>query len=198
MGKYLFGLILLLVIFSINARAQSLADSGYYYLNLGDKKTAADYFENYLKDNPDDYKVRMQLAYIYYDQRNYIESLHNFNYVISHSSDQSEIDASKSAANIVKNDMLSGNSSNQTNPNTSNSSSTNTYTPPDVRTYADSGYYYLNKGDKAMAKKCFEEYLKENPNDSKVRLQLGYIYYDDHQYSKSLEDFNYVGNIGWE
>lgn len=190
MSKYIFVLVLIMVFFSCNAHAQSLADSGYYYLNLGDKATAADYFEKYLKDNADDNKVRMQLAYIYYDQHNYIESLHNFNYVISHSSDQSEIETSKSAIDVVKKEMLSGNSTSSSNNNTT----TNSFTPSDSHSYADSGYYYLNKGDKASAKKYFEMHLKENPNDNKVRLQLGYMYYDDHQYSKSLENFNYVGS----
>jgi hypothetical protein len=57
----------------------------------------------------------------------------------------------------------------------------------------DSAYYYLNNGNTAMATQIFEQYIRENPTNTKVRMQLGYIYYSQNKLSKSLKNFDYVG-----
>ena len=96
----------LIIIFAVRSvDSQSLADSGYYFLNQGNKKLAAKYFEDYLKENPKDNKIRMQLGYMYYDSKQYSKSLQNFRYVGSHSSDQKDVETSKSAAFIIKEEM---------------------------------------------------------------------------------------------
>jgi hypothetical protein len=77
-------------------------DSAYYFLNKGDSKTASSIFENHLKLNPKDTKVRLQLGYIYYNQNSLKKSLKNFEYVGSHSTDSKEVETSKSAAYIIK------------------------------------------------------------------------------------------------
>jgi hypothetical protein len=59
--------------------------------------------------------------------------------------------------------------------------------------YADSGYYYLKQGNKSKASQFFELHLKDNPKDNKIRLQLGYIYYDRKKYSNAIRQFDYVG-----
>lgn len=96
----------LIIIFAIHqSLSQSIADSGYFYLKQGNKGLAAKYFEEYLKENPKDSKVRMQLGYMYYDSKQYSKSLQNFRYVGSHSSDQKDVETSKSAAFIIKEEM---------------------------------------------------------------------------------------------
>lgn len=87
------------------SKSQTLADSGYYYLNQGNKSLATKYFEDYVRENPTDTKIRMQLAYIYYEQKNYRKSLEYFRYVGSHSQDQKQVELSKSAAYVIKEEM---------------------------------------------------------------------------------------------
>jgi hypothetical protein len=99
------GLTAVLLLSNNDSRSQSLADSGYYYLNQGNKALAAKYFEEYLKDNPNDNKVHLQLGYMYYDDKKYSKSLQNFSYVGTHSNDQKDIETSKSAAYIIKEEM---------------------------------------------------------------------------------------------
>lgn len=102
--KLLPFLILIMLPFSISF-SQSLADSGYYYLKQGNKKKATQYFELHLKDKPTDTKTRLQLAYIYYDQRKLDKSLRQFNYVGRHSTSSKDIDVSKSASYIIKEEI---------------------------------------------------------------------------------------------
>ena len=97
------GLVLFLLI-NIT-KAQSLADSGYYYLNKGDKGQAEKFFESYVKENPTDTKIRLQLGYMYYDEHKYSNALQNFRYVGDHSNDQKDVEASKSAVMVIKEEM---------------------------------------------------------------------------------------------
>ncbi|RPI17896.1 MAG: hypothetical protein EHM58_07665 [Ignavibacteriae bacterium] len=77
-------------------------DSAYYFLNKGDTKTASLIFENHLKLNPKDTKTRLQLGYIYYNQNRLSKSLTNFEYVGNHSTDSKDVETSKSAAYVIK------------------------------------------------------------------------------------------------
>lgn len=77
-------------------------DSAYYFLNQGDSKTAGIIFENHLKLNPKDTKVRLQLGYLYYNQKNYKKSLSNFEYVGRYSTDSKDVETSRSAAYVIK------------------------------------------------------------------------------------------------
>lgn len=77
-------------------------DSAYYFLNKGDTRTASLIFENHLKLNPKDTKVRMQLGYLYYNQNRLDKSLKNFEYVGKHSTDSKDVEASRSASYVIK------------------------------------------------------------------------------------------------
>jgi hypothetical protein len=57
----------------------------------------------------------------------------------------------------------------------------------------DSAYFYLNNGNTARATQIFEQYVQENPSNTKIRMQLGYIYYSQNKLDKSLKNFDYVG-----
>lgn len=85
----------------------SQLDSGYYYLNQGNKKQAIKIFENHLKENPKDTKIRLQLGYIYYDQKKLSKSLNHFQYVGKHSKDPQDIETSRSASFIIKEELAS-------------------------------------------------------------------------------------------
>ncbi|MCC6865098.1 MAG: hypothetical protein IT280_02955 [Ignavibacteria bacterium] len=85
------------------------ADSGYYYYKNGNKTKAAQMFELHLKDKPSDDNARMQLAYIYYDQKKYSSSLKHFDYVGSHTSNLKLKEQSKSASLVLR-DELAGTS----------------------------------------------------------------------------------------
>lgn len=82
-------------------------DSAYYYLNQGNKTQAVKIFENHLKENPKDTKIRMQLGYIYYDQRKLSKSLTHFQYVGKYSKDPSYVEKSRSASFIIKEELAS-------------------------------------------------------------------------------------------
>lgn len=82
-------------------------DSGYYFLNQGNKKLATQIFENHLKENPKDNKIHMQLGYIYYDQRKLDKSYQQFYYVGKHSTDPSDVEKSRSASFIIKEELAS-------------------------------------------------------------------------------------------
>ncbi len=174
----------ILLFFSFIAYSQTNdADSGYYYLKLGDKNTAAKYFENHAANNPNDFKIRLQLGYIYFEQKDITKALAEFEYVAKNSYDEKEIQDAKSAADVIRAGI----------PSTTLTTDTlKTPLPVSTGNYADSGYFYLNKGDKNTAAIYFEKHLKLNPKDCKTRLQLAYIYYDQKKLDKSLNNFNYV------
>jgi hypothetical protein len=62
-------------------------------------------FEEHLKQNPNDSKTHLQLGYIYYSQNKFDKSLMHFRYVGTHSNDQNDIETSKSAEYVIKDEM---------------------------------------------------------------------------------------------
>src|SRR4030095_13814380 len=171
MFKY-FTLCLFLICFLSNtSKSQNYADSGYYYQNIGIKEKAAAFFEEYLITDPDNFQVRLDLAYLYQSMNQLSKSREQFEYVSTHSTDENQIKLSKDAITALDSQTVK-------NPST---------------VYADSGYYYLNQGNKTKAAQFFELHLKENPNDTKTHLQLGFIYYDQKKLGNSLKHFDYVG-----
>jgi hypothetical protein len=103
MFKYLLFILTFTLINSAILFSQSAnLDSAYYFLNKGDTRTASVIFENHLKLNPKDTKIRMQLGYLYYNQNKLSKSLSNFEYVGKHSSDSKDVEASRSAVYVIK------------------------------------------------------------------------------------------------
>jgi hypothetical protein len=88
------------------------------------------------------------------------KSREQFEYVSTHSTDEQQVRMSKDAISFI--DKQTG----QTDKNPQNII---------LSSNADSGYYFLNQGNKTKAAKFFELHLKDNPRDTKNRLQLGYI-----------------------
>jgi tetratricopeptide (TPR) repeat protein len=96
----------LLLFASIPSFSQmSKLDSGYYYLSQGSTKKAIVIFENHLKENPKDNKIHLQLGYIYYSQNKLDKSLKHFQYVGKHSTNEDDIEKSRSAAFVIKDEL---------------------------------------------------------------------------------------------
>ena len=53
-------------------------------------------------------------------------------------------------------------------------------------------YDLLNTGNSDLALPIFESYAKENPTDTKIYLQIAYVYQQKKNFEKAKENFNYV------
>ncbi len=177
MLKKLLPIFLLIALAASVSYSQNLADSGYYYQKLGFMEKASGFFEEYIISDPSNYQVRLDLGYLYMGIKQTSKAREQFDYVSKNSTTESELQAAKQM--VLNIDGQNGNN-NQTIPTTSVS-------------YADSGYYYYNNGNKTKAAEFFELYLKDKPRDTKTRMQLAYIYYDQKKYSNSLKHFDVVG-----
>ena len=173
--------VFLLMILTISVSySQNLADSGYYYQKIGFKEKAAGFFEEYLYSNPSNYQVRLDLGFLFLDTKQTSKAREQFDYVSKNSSDESQLQMAKQM--VINIDGENGNNNNNQNVYSNNVS------------YADSGYYYYNNGNRKKAAQYFELHLKDKPRDTKTRLQLAYIYYDEKKYKNSLKHFDYVGS----
>ena len=106
MLKRLLPLLIFAALFLVSeVNSQTMADSGYYFYNSGNKKKAVEYFELHLKDNPRDVKTRLQLGYIYYDQRKLDKALKQFDYVGKRSSSSQDIEISRSASFVIREEL---------------------------------------------------------------------------------------------
>ncbi|MGH2575388.1 MAG: tetratricopeptide repeat protein [Ignavibacteria bacterium] len=96
-----------ITVFLLNSKTfpQSDLDSGYYFLNKGNTAKASQIFENHIKDNPKNNKIRLQLGYIYYNQRKFDKSLRHFEYVGKHASDPADLETSKSAVFVIREEL---------------------------------------------------------------------------------------------
>ncbi|MGA2669281.1 MAG: tetratricopeptide repeat protein [Ignavibacteria bacterium] len=104
--KKLFCGVLFIFLISCSSYSQmSELDSGYFYLNQGKTKLAIDIFEKHLKQDPQNEKIHMQLGYIYYSQKQYAKSLLHFSYVGNNSKDPSDLETSKSAMYVIRDEM---------------------------------------------------------------------------------------------
>lgn len=180
MLKKLLPIFLLIALTASVSYSQNLADSGYYYQKIGFKDKAAGFFEEYLYSNPSNYQVRLDLGYLYMDNKQTTKAREQFDYVSKNSTNDNELQMAKQM--VLNIDGQNGNI---------NNSSQNVYSSN--VSYADSGYYYYNNGNKTKAAQFFELYLKDKPRDTKTRMQLAYIYYDQKKYTNSLKHFDVVG-----
>ncbi len=181
MLKKLLPIFLLIALTATVSYSQNLADSGYYYQKIGFKDKATGFFEEYLYSNPSNYQVRLDLAFLYMDTKQLTKAREQFDYVSKNSTNDSEVQMAKQMVLNIDGTNGNNNNNNQTDPTTNLS-------------YADSGYYYYNNGNKIKAAEFFELHLKDKPRDTKTRMQLAYIYYDQKKYSNSLKHFDYVGS----
>jgi tetratricopeptide (TPR) repeat protein len=163
-------------------------DLAYNYLNNGQTNDAINIFESYIKENPYDTKIFLQLGYAYLQISNENTAANYFKYVINYSSDAEEISKAKNQLFYI--DSKKKNIVERTqNPVEITSTSTTTTSSSDD---LNAAYKYLNEGIVDLAIPLFEKYIKDNPNDTKVYMQLGYIYSNKKDYAKALDRFEYV------
>ena len=158
-------------------------DLAYNYLNNGNTRDAIAIFESYVKDNPNDTKIYLQLGYAYLNINDESKAAYYFNYVINYSSDADEISKAKKQLFYIDSKKKNNNFGNLNNNSLSNSNNN-----------IDLAYSYLNNGQTRDAINLFESYIKENPTDTKVFLQLGYAYLTLNDDNTALNYFKYVVN----
>ncbi len=159
---------------------KSSLDIAYQYLNSGNTSEAIRLFEDYISKNPRATMIYLQLAYIY-KQSDKDKANNYFQYVVDNSIDAGEIEKAKF-------EIDNYNKQKYTSYNTSYS---NNYTSG----YTDDlneGYKALNIGNYSKAILIFEAYTKNHPDDTKIFLQLAYIYDKIKKYDKALYYFDYV------
>ncbi|HEX2787676.1 MAG TPA: tetratricopeptide repeat protein [Ignavibacteria bacterium] len=165
----------------------SRLDEAYNLFNAGKVNEAAVIFEEQVRNNPSDTKTMLQLGYIYKSKGDYTKALEYFNkvYGASLKSDELKI-ATTEIADI--NTIL--------NPKTQTTitGTTPVYSSSIGNDNLNKAYTLLNQGFKDAAIPYFEQYLISNPNDTKVQMQLAYLYYDVQQYTRAKERFQYVAN----
>jgi hypothetical protein len=106
MGKSVVCAVVFFFIFIKFSFSQSSnLDSGYYFLKQGNRNLASKIFENHLKENPKDNKIHLQLGYLYYDQGKLSKSLRHFEYVGRHSTDASDVEKSRSASFVIRDEL---------------------------------------------------------------------------------------------
>lgn len=168
----------------------SRLDEAYNLLNSGRVTEATAIFEEQMRNNPTDTKTSLQLGYIYKSKGDYTRALEYFNKVYSNSMKSEEL---KSATNEIADIEAIINPKPQITtvvPQTT----TPVYTSGTNNENLNKANTLLTQGFKDAAIPYFEQYLMTNPADTKVQMQLAYLYYDQKQYSRAKERFQYVSS----
>lgn len=161
---------------SVNAQdSKGNLDNAYKYYNEGKTSDAIQIFENYLKTHKDDINIYLQLAYAYKQIGKTEEAQNYFFYVALNSTDKNQINAAKDEIKFL----------------------TQSKNPNNLKTSGDEdelnkGYSLINKGDISSAIQVFEKFKIKHPFNTKVSLQLGYLYNDRKRYVKALDEFEFV------
>jgi hypothetical protein len=150
-------------------------DLAYKYLNSGKTTDAILLFENYIKTNPGDLNIYLQLGYAYEKIGKKEEAKDYFNYVAFNSSDNNQVKTAKEELKLL-----------------AAYKNTNTLVTSGDDEELNRGYAFVNKGELSSAINIFEKYKLRHPSNTKIPLQLGYLYNDTKNYSKALEEFEYV------
>lgn len=162
----------------------TVLNRAYEKLGSGNTAEAVQLFEDYISKNPKSTSVYLQLAYIYKQQGNTEKALSYFQYVVDNAVNYESIESAKTEIeNIYKQKYSSA----TTNSNTTVSSGST----DDL----NEAYSALNSGNNKRAIEIFEAYTKTHPDDTKIFLQLAYVYDKEKKYSKALENFDYVAAV---
>jgi len=153
-------------------------ETAYKYLNSGKTADAAQVFENYLKTHPGDLNIYLQLAYAYKQLGKTEDAKDYFNYVAFNSGDNKQIKTANEELKLLasyknKNKLITSGDDDELNK----------------------GYAFINKGDINSAIHIFEKYKLKHTSDTKISLQLGYLYNDIKDYKNALKEFEFVEAI---
>ncbi|MGB9696996.1 MAG: tetratricopeptide repeat protein [Ignavibacteria bacterium] len=160
-------------------------DLAYNYLNEGKIELAIYYFEDYIKDNPSEMRIYLQLGYAYKQTNQLQKARQYFNYVIKNSTDSNEINLASLEIGYIEQAERQDNKKNEN--------------PVVVKDQSDDdllneGYEYLRTGNTKKAIESFERYIKDHPEATKIYLQLAYLYDKEKRYSRALDYFDYVAS----
>jgi len=161
-------------------------DLAYRYLNEGQTRDAITIFESYVNENPSDSKICLQLGYSYLSIYDEDKAYYYFDYVIKNATNNDDIDKAKKQIFYIEE-----NRKQQTKVILSSDTS-NVYSSGSETDDLNMAYRYLREGKTNLAVPLFEKYAQANPKDTKVYMQLGYLYFDRKEYRKSLDKFEYV------
>lgn len=156
-------------------------DAAYQYLNNGNTSEAVRIFEDYILQNPRATTIYLQLAYIY-KQSDKDKANKYFQYVLDNSIDPGEIEKAKYEIESYNRQKYSSN------VNYSNNVTVGSSYNDDL----NEAYSAINSGNTSKAIRIFEEYTKNHPDDTKIFLQLAYLYDSQKKYDKALYYFDYV------
>ena len=159
----------------------------YNYLNNGRTNDAIPIFEDHIKQYPGDMQSNLQLAYAYKKIGNIDKATEIFNHVASNSSDREEI----ILANNELSHLKTGKQTSSALENLKESVNSDLDNKGDLDDL-NKGYNYISQGEYNKAIDIFEIYKSKHPEDTKVYLQLGYLYDKLGMYKNSLDCFNYV------
>lgn len=151
-------------------------DLAYDYLSAGNTTDAIRIFENYLKTHPGDFNIYLQIAYAYKQIGKKEDAKDNFTYVAFNSNDKTQINKAKEELKLI----------------TSIKDNVNKLTTSGDDEELNKGYSFINKGDINSAIGLFEKYKLNHPSNTKISLQLGYLYSKQRKYEKAIEQFEFV------
>jgi Tfp pilus assembly protein PilF len=166
----------------------NLLSRAYDKLGSGSTSEAIGYFEEYIAKNPKSTSIYLQLAYIYKQQGNTEKALTYFQYVVDNAVNYESIEKAKTEIESIYRQKYSSNTTNNNSISSINTSSTGLSNNDDL----NQAYSALNSGNNKKAIEIFENYLKSHPDDTKIYLQLAYIYDKERNYGKAIEYFDYV------
>lgn len=157
----------------------------YDLLNKGQNDAAITLFEEHIKSNPNDTKTLLQLGYLYKGKADYNKALDYFTKVYNLSLKSEELKSASSEISDINNIL---------NPNKNVTTNQGNVTSQSNNENLNKAYSLLNHGFKDAAIPYFEQYLITNPSDTKIQMQLAYLYYEMQQYSRAKERFKYVAD----
>ncbi|MCX6164104.1 MAG: tetratricopeptide repeat protein [Ignavibacteriae bacterium] len=164
-----------------NTDDKNSLDDAYKYLNNGNTGEATRLFEDYISKNPRATTVYLQLAYIY-KQSDKDKASKYFQYVLDNSIDPGEIEKAKYEIDSYNKQKYTSNLNYSSNITVGSNNSDD----------LNEAYTALNSGNTRKAIEIFEAYTNNHPDDTKIFLQLAYIYDKEKNYDKALYNFDYV------
>jgi len=171
-------------------RNYELLNKGYELINDKKYDEAISVFNSYLNDNPNDIKIYMQLGYLYSEIKDFKNAYNSFKFVAENSIEVEEVDKAKTSMKYLRSMIIKDTItvSNETKP-------LKDTTQADKNTeLLNKGYNFINQKKYSDAIKSFNTYLIDNPNDTKIQMQLAYLYDKTGDYQNAYNKFNFVAD----